>query len=70
MKPDGLIQQTRVIVPTRQLSRVAESIPWNRFLDSFNVYKFGLWLAESIPWNGFLGSVKIYKFLLFFNHYI
>ncbi len=26
-----------------RLHRPAESIPWNRFLGSLNVYKFGLW---------------------------
>jgi hypothetical protein len=27
---------------TTTLHRLAESIPWNRFLGSLNVYKFGL----------------------------
>jgi hypothetical protein len=26
-----------------QYSRVAELIPWNRFLGSLNVYNYGLW---------------------------
>jgi hypothetical protein len=30
-----------VLQPAR-LQRLVESIPWNRFLSSFNVYKFGL----------------------------
>jgi hypothetical protein len=37
--------------PSR-LHRLAEFNPWNRFLVSLKVYKFGLWLhrlAESIP---------------------
>jgi hypothetical protein len=29
-------------VPARQNTRLAESIFWNRFLGSLNVYKFGL----------------------------
>ncbi len=28
-----------------RLHRLAESIPWNRLLDSLNVYKFGFWIA-------------------------
>ncbi len=32
----------------RQATRLVESIPWNRFLGSLNVYKFGLWLAGMI----------------------
>ena len=42
------------------LHRLAEFIPWNRFLGSLNVYKYGLrlhWLAELVPWNRFLGSI-------------
>jgi hypothetical protein len=30
-------------IDTGRLHRLAESIPWNRFLGSLNVYKFGLW---------------------------
>jgi hypothetical protein len=29
------------------LRRLAESIPWNRFLGSFNVYKYGLWASRA-----------------------
>jgi hypothetical protein len=32
----------------RQATRLVESIPWNRFLGSLDVYKFGLWLAGMI----------------------
>ena len=35
-------------------------VPWNRFLGSLNVYKYGLrlhWLAKLVPWNWFLGSI-------------
>jgi hypothetical protein len=28
-----------------RLHRLAESIPWNRYLGSLNIYKFGLWRA-------------------------
>ncbi len=31
-----------------KLHRLAESIPWNRFLGSLNVYKFGLWILYII----------------------
>jgi hypothetical protein len=31
----------RVVVQAARLHRLAESIPWNRFLGSLNVYKFG-----------------------------
>jgi hypothetical protein len=32
------------------LQRLAESIPWNLFLGSLNVYKFGLWKQEKTRW--------------------
>ena len=31
-------------IDSARLHRVAESIPWNRFLSSLKVYKFGLWV--------------------------
>jgi hypothetical protein len=33
--------------PVARLHRLAESIPWNRFLGSLNVYKFGLRMISS-----------------------
>jgi hypothetical protein len=51
-----------------RLHRLAELIPWNRFLGSIQVLKFGLRpasphkLAELIPWNRFMGSIKVVKF--------
>ncbi len=38
----------------------SELFPWNWFLGSINIYKYGLrlhWLAELVPWNRFLGSI-------------
>ncbi len=32
-------------IDSARLHRLAEPIPWNRFLGSFNVYKYGLWRA-------------------------
>jgi hypothetical protein len=31
-----------------RLHRLAKSIPWNRFLGSINVYKYGLWYDSPI----------------------
>ncbi len=54
-----------------RLHRLAELIPWNRFLGSLNVYKYCIGsarqatlhsLAELVPSNRFLGSFKVYKF--------
>jgi hypothetical protein len=45
-----------------RLHRLAEMIPWNRFLGSSKVKKFGLMLhmlAEFFPWNRFLGSLQV-----------
>jgi hypothetical protein len=36
----------KVIVPASRLHRLAESIPWNRFLGSLNVYKFILSICD------------------------
>ncbi len=47
------------------LHLLAELVPWNRFLGSLNVYKYGLrlhWIAELVPWNRFLGSLNLYKY--------
>jgi hypothetical protein len=38
-----------VVLPAR-LHRLAESIPWNRFLGSLKVYKFSLWCTVSMNW--------------------
>jgi hypothetical protein len=35
---------TIFVVPPTKLHRLAKSMPWNRFLGSLNVYKYGLWL--------------------------
>ncbi len=46
----------------RCLHWIAELFPWNRFLGSLNVYKYGLrlhWLAELVPWNRFLGFLYV-----------
>ncbi len=41
-QPDGLVRQPYLtFLPARQ-HRPAEWIPWNRFLGSLNVYKYGL----------------------------
>ncbi len=59
---------TLFVVPARQvIHRLAESIPWSRFLSSLNVYKFRLRqyrLAEFIPWNRFLGPIKVLNYRL------
>ncbi len=61
-------RRNRIFVPARQATyRLAEPIPWNRFLGPLKVQKFGLWRAgttESIPWNRFLRSLNVYKFRL------
>jgi hypothetical protein len=31
-----------------RLHRLAESIPWHRFLDSLNIYKYGLWIDVAV----------------------
>ncbi len=36
----------KVIVPAARLHRLAESIPWNRFLGSLSVYKFILSICD------------------------
>ncbi len=38
---------TLFVVPARKGNWLAESIPWNRFLDSINVFKYGLGLHLS-----------------------
>ncbi len=48
-----------------RLHRLAELVPWNRFLSFQKVKKYHLRLqrlAESIPWNLFLSSLNLYKF--------
>jgi hypothetical protein len=37
---------------TKKIHRLAESIPWNRFLDSINDYKFGLWYMKNSCFTG------------------
>ncbi len=38
--------RNRVLVPARQATyRLAESIPWNRFLGSIEVLKYRLWIG-------------------------
>ncbi len=41
-QPDGSGKQPYLTYRPARLHRLAESIPWNRFLGSLNVYKFGL----------------------------
>jgi len=67
-QPGGPVRQPYLTYRPARLHRLAESIPWNLFLSSLNVCKFGLCrvrrhrLAETIPWNRFLCSLKVYKF--------
>ncbi len=41
-QPGGQVRQPYLMYQPAGLHRLAESIPWNRFLGSLNVYKFGL----------------------------
>jgi hypothetical protein len=44
--------------------RLAEQIPWNRFLGSLNVYKFGLWVATqdfSVSYQCFRWETTLYR---------
>ncbi len=43
-QPGGLQRQPYLTYRPAGLHGLAESIPWNRFLISLNVYKQGLWL--------------------------
>jgi hypothetical protein len=40
-QPGGPVRQPYLTYRPARLHRLAESIPWNRFLGSLNVYKFG-----------------------------
>jgi hypothetical protein len=37
-----------IVYEPARLHKLTESIPWNRFLGSWNVYKFGLWKAPPL----------------------
>jgi hypothetical protein len=41
-KPGGPVRQPYLTYRPDRLHELAESIPWNRFLGSLNVYNFGL----------------------------
>jgi hypothetical protein len=42
LKPGGPARQPYLTYWPARLHKLAESIPWNRFLGSLNLYKFGL----------------------------
>ncbi len=42
-QPGGPVRQPYLLYRPVRLHRLAESIPWNLFLGSLNVYKYGLW---------------------------
>jgi hypothetical protein len=44
-QPGGPVRKPYLSYLPAQLSRLAKSIPRNRFLGSINVYKYGLWRA-------------------------
>jgi hypothetical protein len=59
-QPGGPVRQLYLLYRLAGLHRLVESIPWNRFLGSSNVYKYGIrlhWLAELVPWNRFPCSI-------------
>jgi len=59
-QPGGSVWQPYLTYRLARIHRLAELIPWNRFLGSLNVYKFGLrlhWLPKSIP--GLLERLQI-----------
>ncbi len=43
LQPGGPVRQPILTYRPARLHRLAEPIPWNRFLGSLNVYKYGLW---------------------------
>jgi hypothetical protein len=45
------------------LHRLDEPIPWNRFLGSFNVYKFGPWIYALFNVNGHGNAADLLGFL-------
>jgi hypothetical protein len=46
-QPGGPVRQPYLTYRPARLQRLAESIPWNQFLGSLNVYKFGLWFLHA-----------------------
>ncbi len=47
-QPGGPVRQPYLTYRPAWLQRQAESVSWNRFLGSLNVYKYGLW--NSYQW--------------------
>jgi hypothetical protein len=45
-QPGGPVRQHYLTYRPARLHRLAKLIPWNRFLDSLDVYKFGLWFCD------------------------
>ncbi len=43
----GPVRQPYKTYRLARLHRLAESVPWDRFLGSLSVYKFGLWAVVS-----------------------
>jgi hypothetical protein len=54
----GPVRQAYLTYRPARLLRMAESIPWNRFLGSLNVYKYGLW--RTIP-QSLSGTIPIFQ---------
>ncbi len=47
-QPGGPARLPCLMYRPARLHRMAESIPWNQFLDSLNVYKFGLRMLTNV----------------------
>ncbi len=63
------IRQKELSYRPARLHRLAESIPWNRFLGSLNVYQFGLWsytLRLPVEPAHFSNVVKILDYIFVF----
>ncbi len=71
-QPGGPVRQPYLTYRPARLHRLAESIPWNRFLGFFNVYKYGLWsvwFREVTTWNAFPYMCTLGIFEGTFSHY-
>ncbi len=47
-QPGGQVRQPYLTYRAARIHRLPESIPWNRFLGSLNVCKYGLWAFSKI----------------------
>ncbi len=54
-QPGGPVRHPYLTFRPDRLFRLVEFIPWNRFLGSINVYKYGLWIQNFIPTSVYTG---------------